>query len=567
MRYSQLFAKTLRRPPREAKIASHQLLIKGGLIDRALSSGIYSFLPLGWRVMKKIEKVIREEMNAIGGQELFLPSLHPRELWEETGRWQNYVPPLLKLKDQHGHGFCLAPTHEEVIADLCRRFVHSYRDLPSAVYQIQNKFRNETRATGGLLRVREFIMKDLYSFHQDEKDLDKYYQKVYQAYEKIFERCGLKAEAVEAFSGSIGGSFNHEFMLFSSSGEDKVAVCDKCDYKANLEKGEFTRRDINSKDKLLPLKDVYQPKEIDTIEQMAKFFKLPKERMLKDVLYKGSDGRYHVVIIRGDLAVNETKLAAALGIDSVSSGTEVDLKKLGTERGSVPVKGLKGAHFIGDLSLKTVKNFVGGYKRASKELEWENTNLNRDFKVGKLIDVAEVYDGAVCARCGAKLKLKSAIELGHVFKLGTKYSKQMGAKYLDKKGKKQLVWMGCYGIGLGRLMAAIVEAYHDKKGIVWPESVAPFQAHLLAIGKTKKTASQADDVYQKLKDVGVDVLYDDRQDVSAGVKFADADLLGVPIRLVVSEKTGKKVEWKKRDNQKTELLNPQEAIRRLGKNL
>lgn len=405
MRFSQLFVKTLRQPPKDAQVPSHKLLVQAGFINQ-LAAGVFSYLPLGWRVYRKIEQIIREEIDAIGGQELSLPVLNPRELWEETGRWSAYTPPLLKTKDQHGRQYCLAPTHEEVITDLGRKMITSYKDLPKMVYQIQDKFRNEVRATGGLLRVKEFMMKDLYSFHADQKDLDDYYQKVYQAYQKIFRRCGLQVQAVEAASGSIGGDFCHEFMLFAPTGEDRVAVCAHCGYMANME-------------------------------------------------------------------VTEGK--------------------------------------------------------------------------------------TTCPKCQGKLATKPAIELGHVFKLGDKYSKAMKAEYVDKKGQSRPLLMGCYGIGLGRLLAGIVEANHDQKGIIWPESVAPFAAHLLAI------PARADQIYQQLQKAGVAVLYDDRE-VSAGVKFADADLIGIPVRLVVSQKTGDKIEWKKRGEKKTELLTIKELIARSEKN-
>lgn len=565
MRYSLLFPKTLKSVPKEARVKSHQLLLKAGFIDRALASGVYTYLPLGWRVLKNIEQIIREEMNAIGAQELFLPSMHPKELWQESGRWDGYVPPLFKLKDRHNRDLCLAPTHEEAITDVLRRQAISYKDLPIGLYQFQNKFRNEIRASGGLLRVREFIMKDLYSFDKSEKAMDEYYQRAYTAYENIFKRCGLEAHPVEASSGSIGGNFCHEFVLFCRAGEDRVAVCEKCGYMANLEKAEFRRRNINSKDKELPLKDVYQPKKINTIEEMAGFFKLPEERMLKDVLYRGSDGQFYVLIIRGDLNVNEVKLASALGLDFVEPAQKQDLEKLGTVRGSVPVTGLKGARFYGDLSLETVKNFVGGYKRAEEELEWQNTNLGRDFKVEKLIDAAEVYDGAICAKCQAKLKIKNAVELGHVFKLATKYSQAMGAEYVDVKGNKKPAWMGCYGIGLGRLMAAIVEGSHDQKGIIWPENVAPYQVHLVGLGlKEAKIKAGVEKTYQALITAGIGILYDDREGVSAGIKFMDADLIGLPVRLVVSEKTKNQIEWKKRNSSKTELLALEAVIKRLS---
>ncbi len=408
MRYSKLFGKALRRAPREAEAISHQLLIKAGFIDRQVAAGIYSFLPLGWRVHQKIAQIIREEMNLIGGQEVFLPTLQPKELWEKSDRWDKMEPPLLKLKDRHDKEFALGPTHEEVITDLVSRLIKSYRDLPLYLYQIQNKFRNEMRSTGGLLRVREFVMKDLYSFHETEKELDDYYQKVYHAYLKIFQGCGFKAIAVEAESGAIGGEYCHEFMMACPTGEDKIVFCEKCGWAGNVE------------------------------------------------------------------AVGEKKK---------------------------------------------------------------------------------------CPQCGYKTKFIRGIENGHIFKLGTVYSEKMGAYYVDRKGKKKPIVMGCYGIGLGRLMATIVEASHDKKGIIWPKQVAPYQVHLIAADSVSQR--KAEKIYQELKKAGIEVLYDDREEVSSGVKFTDADLVGIPVRLVVSEKTKEKVEWKERDKKKTELLSLGEVGRRL----
>jgi len=411
MRLSQLFGKALKKAPREAETISHKLLIRGGFIDHQLSAGIYSFLPLGWRVHRKIEKIIREEMNAIGGQEVFLPTLQPKEIWLKSERWEKMDPPLLKLKDRHEREFALGPTHEEVITDLAARHIKSYRDLPLYLFQIQNKFRNEMRSTGGLLRVREFMMKDLYSFHENENDLDDYYQKVYQAYLKIFKRCGFEALAVEAESGSIGGEFCHEFMMACSTGEDKVVVCQKCHWASNL------------------------------------------------------------------TAVGEKK---------------------------------------------------------------------------------------ECPACGGKTEMVRGIENGHIFKLGTVYSEKMGAYFTDRKGEKKPIVMGCYGIGLGRLMATIVEASHDERGIIWPKSVAPFDAHLLAISNQQSAISKfADKVYNELLNSKVDVLYDDREEISAGEKFADADLIGIPVRLIISEKTKDKIEWCERDKKKIELLSLGEIGRRL----
>jgi len=409
MRYSQLFGKTQKRTPKEAEAISHKLLIRGGFIDRQISTGIYSLLPLGWRVHRKIENIIREEMDAIGGQEVFLPTLQPKELWQKSDRWKHMDPPLFKLKDRHEKEFALGPTHEEVITDLVARFIKSYKDLPLYLYQIQNKFRNEMRSTGGLLRVREFIMMDLYSFHTSEKDLDDYYKKVIEAYKKIFTRCGFTTKIVEAASGTIGGEVSHEFMMLCQTGEDKVYFCSKCDWATSKE------------------------------------------------------------------------------------------------------------------------------------------------KPGK------------CQKCGGKIEVGKAIENGHVFKLGTKYSKSMGAYFVDKGGNKQPIVMGCYGIGIGRLMATIVEAHHDERGVIWPNSVAPFQAYLVVISNQQSVISKSsDEIYGKLTKAGIDVLYDDRQDVSAGEKFAEADLIGIPIRLVVSEKTKDKVEWKRRDSEKTEILTLGQAIEKLA---
>ncbi|HNP89080.1 MAG: Proline--tRNA ligase [Microgenomates group bacterium ADurb.Bin219] len=410
MRYSQLFGKTLKAVPAEAEAISHQLLIKAGFIDQALTSGVYTYLPLGWRVFKKIEQIIKEEINAIGGQELFMPTLQPKDLWLRSDRWDHIDPPLFKLKDRHEKELAMAPTHEEVITDLVARFVHSYKDLPLALYHIQNKFRNEMRSTGGLLRVREFFMKDLYSFHSSSEDLDRYYEKVLNAYKNIFRRCGFEVKVVEAVSGTIGGSFSHEFMMVCPTGEDTVIACTKCDWAANIEK-------------------------------------------------------------------TETQ---------------------------------------------------------------------------------------ACPLCGQPTKKVRSIENGHIFKLGSKYAEKLGAYFTDKDGTKKVIYGGCYGIGLGRLLATTVEAHHDEKGIVWPKSVAPYQVQLISLSNQQPAVSKfAENIYEKLEKAGVEVLYDDREGVSAGEKFADADLIGIPVRLVVSEKTDNKVEWKERKSQEVKLITPEEVAERL----
>jgi len=446
------------------------------------------------------------------------------------------------------------------MTELVKKFQPSYKDLPILIHQISNKFRDEKRPRGGLIRLREFTMKDAYSFCSSEKEQAEVYKKFYKAYEDICKRLNLEAVPVEADSGALGGKNNHEFMVLTEYGEDKIFICDKCKYAANNEKVEFIREDVNSKDKILPLKDVFQPADVDTIEQMSKFFKVPKNRILKDVLYKGSDNKYYTVIIRGDLDINEIKLARELNIDFVEPASEEDLKKLGTVHGSVPVRGLKNVKYYGDLSLKTVKNFTGGYKREEKELEWQNTNLDRDFKVEKLIDVAEAKQGDVCGKCKkGKLQEKKAIEFGHVFNQEQFYTKPHQANFIDKDGKEKTMWMGAYGIGIDRAIATVAEIHHDEKGIIWPKQVAPFAIHLISIGKVEK---EADKIYDTLIKNNIEVLYDDR-DSAPGVKFVDADIIGIPLRIVVSEKTIKNlsVEFKKRNEKDIKIVKIKDILK------
>lgn len=407
MLQSKLFSKTLKTAPKDAETISHKYLTRGGFINQ-LASGIYSFLPLGFKVYKKIENIIREEMKAIDGQELYLPVLQPKKLWQESGRWDTIDPPLFKLKDRHGKELALGPTHEEVLTDLARQYIKSYKDLPQAVFQIQNKFRNEMRATGGLLRVREFVMKDLYSFHTSEKNLDNYYEKVAKTYKKIYERCDLKAVMVQASSGTIGGKISHEFMVIAKDGEDKILVCQKCDWAGNLE-------------------------------------------------------------------------------------------------------------------------------------------ISKNIKV--------------CPICQGKIKQENSIEAGHIFQLGITYSERMGANFIDLDGKSKPIFMGCYGIGLGRLLATIVEASNDQNGIIWPETVAPFKVQLLTLGQNKQVLDYSNKIYQQLLTAGIEVLYDDRENITAGEKFADADLIGIPYRLIISEKTKDEVEVKKRGEKQAKLMRIEGVIK------
>jgi prolyl-tRNA synthetase len=555
MKQSLLFGKTTRSIPVDIKNPSNRYLYQGGFI-RQIVAGRYAYLPLGFKTWNKILNIIQEEMEKIGSQRVITPTLQPIEFWKTTNRDKAFGELMMMVDDHHGSTFAIGGTAEAQMVELIKKFKPSHKDLPVIIHQISNKFRDEKRPRGGLLRLREFTMKDAYSFCKSEKEQLEVYYKFYKAYENICKRLSLRAIAVEADSGALGGKLCHEFMVLNDFGEDKIFVCDKCKYAANNERAEFVRNDVNSKDKMLPLKDVYQPADVDTIEQMSMFFKAPKNRILKDVLYKGSDNKYYVLIIRGDLDVNEIKLARELNIDFVEPASEENLRKLGTIHGSVPVKGLKGVHFYGDLSLKTVKNFTGGCKREQKELEWQNTNLNRDFEVEKLIDVAETKNGDLCGRCKkGKLQEKKAIEFGHIFNQELFYTKPHQAYFTDKDGKDKEIWMGAYGIGIDRAIATIVEIYHDEKGIIWPKQVAPLDIHLISIGNTKKVKDQTDKIYDNLMKNNIEVLYDDR-DVAPGVKFVDADIIGIPLRIVVSEKTLKKqsIELKKRDEKTLKIV-------------
>jgi prolyl-tRNA synthetase len=555
MKQSELFGKTTRSIPVDIKNPSNKYLYQGGFI-RQIAAGRYAYLPLGFKVWNKVLNIIQEEMEKIGSQRVITPTLQPIEFWKTTNRDKAFGELMMTVDDHHGSTFAIGGTAEAQMTELVKKIKPSHKDLPIIIHQISNKFRDEKRPRGGLLRLREFMMKDAYSFCKSEKEQLTIYYKFYKAYENICKRLDLGAIAVEAVSGALGGKLCHEFMVLSDFGEDKIFTCDKCNYAANNERVEFVRDDINSKDKMLPLKDVYQPADVDTIEQMSKFFKVPKNRILKNVLYKGSDDKYYVLITRGDLDVNEIKLARELNIDFVEPASEEDLKKLETIHGSVPVRGLKSVHFFGDLSLKTVKNFTGGYKREKKELEWQNTNLGRDFKVEKLIDVAEAKNGDVCGKCKkGKLREKRAIEFGHVFNQELFYTKPHHAYFTDKDGKEKVMWMGAYGIGIDRAMATVVEIHHDDKGIVWPKQIAPFNVHLIVLNGDKKIKNQSDKIYEILKKNNIEVLYDDR-DLAPGVKFVDADIIGIPLRIVVSEKTLKKqsVEFKRRNKKEVEIV-------------
>jgi len=555
MRFSKLFGKTLRQAPAEAESISHQLLLRAGMIAQE-AAGIYSYLPMGWRVLKKIENVIREEMDKAGGQELMLPVLQPFELWQQSGRYVSFGKSLFTLTDRKEHTLALGPTHEEVITDLVHRYVQSYRELPLLLYQIQTKLRDEPRPRGGLLRVREFIMKDLYSFDADEAGLDESYQSMCQAYSNIYARLGLPTMTVEADSGAIGGKDSHEFMVITETGEDEVIYCSNCDYAANTEKAQFAKTDktnIPSEAKnLLPLEEVATP-EAETIEEVAGFVGVPTSQTLKAVFYF-ADGEFVFVIIRGDLEVNETKLRNALKCSELRLATEGEVNEAGIVAGFASPIGVEGVRVVADDSITSGSNFVVGANKSG--YHFKNANYPRDFQVNLMTDIALAQSGDSCPKCQGKLSSAKGIEVGHVFKLGISISEKFGASILDNDGKSRPIVMGCYGIGLGRLLAAIVEQSHDDKGIIWPLSVAPYQVYLCPLSLDKSAIlPTAEKIYQELQKEGIEVLFDDRDD-SPGVKFNDADLLGIPLRLTLSPRTlqSQSVEAKWRTEKEAPLL-------------
>lgn len=551
MRVSRLFGKTLRQVPAEADTISHQLLLKAGMIHQ-VAAGVYSYLPLGWRVLRKIEKIIREEMDAVGGQELMLPVLQPLEMWQETGRDRAFGESLFTLNDRKGRKLCLGPTHEEVITSLARVNIRSYRDLPALPYQIQTKFRDEPRPRGGLLRVREFLMKDLYSMDVNEEMLDRSYQKMVQAYKNIYARCGLPAMMVEADSGAIGGKDSHEFMVVAETGEDEILYCPNCEYAANLERAAFAKPAPEKKEPLLPLVEVPTPG-MKTIQEVAGFLGITASQTLKAVLY-AADGAVVFVVTRGDLEVNEIKLKNTLKCHDLRLATAEEVAAAELVAGSASPVGLSGIRVIADDSIGMGTNFVVGGNKPDTHLK--NANYPRDFKVDIVADIALAGVGAGCPKCSGALASKRGIEVGHLFKLGTIFSKKLEAVYLDQDGVQRPIVMGCYGIGVGRLLAAAVEQNHDDKGIVWPLPIAPYEVYLCALGIDNPIAAEASGkVYSELKKAGFEVLFDDREE-SPGVKFNDADLLGIPIRVVVSPRTLKneQAEVKPRGQREAELV-------------
>jgi prolyl-tRNA synthetase len=533
MRYSEMFLPTVREVPSDAESASHQLMIRAGLI-RKLTSGIYTYLPVGFKVIKKLEQIIREEMNRAGAQEVFMPAVQPAELWQESGRWQMYGKELLRFKDRNMREYCIGPTHEEVITYLVRNEIKTYRQLPKNLYQIQTKFRDEIRPRFGVMRCREFSMKDAYSFDADEAGVDESYRKMYEAYNRIFTRCGLKFRAVEADTGNIGGSFSHEFMVMADTGEDAVIFCTNFDYAANLEKAEVARPEkiTIDKSKMLPMEEVHTP-DVRTIEEVSEFLKVTPQDIVKTLIFNTEKGPV-AVLIRGDEEVNEAKLRSYLKADTLELATDdIVYEVTKAPKGFAGAVGIK-ARIVADYSLMNMYNFVMGANKEDYHLK--NVNIGRDFKVSEFADVRVIKETDPCPRCGGKLEFARGIEVGHVFKLGTKYSKTLHAVYLDKNGKEQLMQMGCYGIGVGRTVAAAIEQSHDDKGIIWPMTLAPYQVIITPVNVNDAALLRtAEVIYGSLQDQGLEVILDDR-DERAGVKFNDADLIGIPIRVTVGPK-------------------------------
>ncbi len=528
MRMSRLMVKTLREAPAEAELPSHRLLLRAGLIV-PLAAGLYCFTPLGWRVHKRLETIIREEMDRYGAQEVHLPALHPLETWEQSGRATTMGPVLFHLRDRKEREFVLGPTHEEVVSHLASRHIQSYRDLPFTLYQIQTKFRDEPRPRGGLIRLREFFMKDAYSFDADWESLDQSYQEAFDAYVRIFSRAGVPVVAVEADSGAIGGKDSQEFVFLTESGEDEILLCDGCGYAANAEKADF-RKPPAVAGEPLPIEEVATPG-ITTIADLAAFLGIEERQTAKAVFYL-ADGEPVFVCIRGDLEVNETKLRNALKAADLDPMDEAAVRKHGLIAGSASAVGLKGMRVVADPTAVEAPNLVAGANKADTHLR--NVNHGRDWRAGIVSDIALARDGDLCAQCDGRLRGRRGIEMGHVFKLGTMYSEAMGVHYLDETGAQQHAVMGCYGIGVERMLAAVIEANHDDNGIVWPPSVAPFDVHVVVIGAGNDDVdSTLAELESRLEAAGMSALVDDRDD-SPGIKFNDADLLGMPVRITVS---------------------------------
>ncbi|MCD6252983.1 MAG: proline--tRNA ligase [Thermotogae bacterium] len=558
MRFSKLYAPTLKEKPADAELVSQELLQRGGFV-RKVAAGVYAYLPLGWRVIKKIEEIVREEMGAIGAQELLMPIIQPAEIWKITGRWDDYGPEMMKLQDRHERSFTLGPTHEEMITTIIQNELNSYKQLPVTLYQIANKYRDEIRPRFGILRAREFIMKDAYSFHRDWESLDATYRDFYRAYSKIIERIGLKYVVVEAATGAIGGSESHEFNVLASTGENTLLLCKKCGYAASQDRAEYTPDYEEFQEPEKPLERVETPN-VRTIEEVSAFLSVPKDKIVKSLIFVGKSGAV-MTLMRGDLELNPEKLKAYLKDQTLELADPETVRKLfGVPVGFVgPVGAGNTVKIIGDLSVQRMKNYVIGGMEI--DTHYVNANHGRDFEISEWADLKLVEAGDRCPKCGEPMQSTKGIELGHIFKLGTKYSDSMGAYFTEQDGSKKPFIMGCYGWGISRTMGAAVEQLHDERGIIWPISIAPYQVIVTIVNiGDKNQVKTGERIYAHLAGAGLEVLLDDRS-VSAGFKFNDADLIGIPIRVTIGKKISQGfVEVKKRYEDWAETVSVESAV-------
>ncbi|HKO55135.1 MAG TPA: proline--tRNA ligase [Thermoanaerobaculia bacterium] len=558
MRWTQYFITTLREVPADADVISQKLMMRAGMI-RKVAAGIYTYLPLGLRSIQKLEAIVRDEMNRAGSVELLMPAIQPAELWMESGRWQKYGKELLRIKDRHERDFIFGPTHEEVITDTVRDAINSYRQLPINLYQIQTKFRDEVRPRFGLMRGREFIMKDAYSFHTGWDSLDQTYERMRDAYTRIFHRCALDHVPVEADTGNIGGSASHEFMVLAQSGEDAVVSCPSCRYGANIEKA--TSKFFDDEPEPAPMEELapLHTPGTQTIDDVGRFLGKPTSQLVKTLVFDTENGPV-MVLVRGDREGNEIKIKNYLGVNALEMLSDAKFEaSTGGPVGYCGPVGTKCARVLADVSLKGRGNWiVGGNK---KDTHLGGANVGRDFPEPEWGDFTTVFAGDPCPRCGNELEIYRGIEVGHIFKLGTKYSESMHCEYLDEKGERQPMIMGCYGLGIGRTVASAIEQSHDADGIIWPMPIAPFEVVVTSVGKDEAVLATATEVYEQLKAAGIDVLFDDR-DERPGVKFKDADLIGFPLRVAVGAKSlaNGHVEWSWRKDRAKQLGAPADVV-------
>jgi len=573
-RMSQFFGQTLREAPSEAEVVSHQLLLRAGFI-RQLAAGVFTYLPLAWRSLRKIENILREEIDAIGGQELKMPVVHPADLWQETGRWYEIGPEMARLQDRQGRDMALAMTHEEVVADLARRDIRSYKQLPQLIYHIQTKFRDDPRPRAGLVRVREFDMLDSYTLDRDEAGLDKQYRAHYQAYFNIYNRCALPTLAVGADVGMMGGKLAHEYMYLTPIGEDTLILCDACGYSANRQIAHF-EKPLAPQEAPRPVEKIPTP-DTKTIDTLATLLNMRKSRTAKAVFMvatipplsspplRGGDRggaaeRFVFAVIRGDMEVNETKLANAVKASELRPATEDEIRAVGAEPGYGSPLGVHDAIIVADDAVASSPNLVAGANEPGYHLL--NVNLGRDYAADIVTDIAAACEGDGCPKCGKPLHASRGVEVGNIFKLGTRYTEAMGATYLDEDGQARPIVMGSYGIGLGRLLACVAEEHHDDKGLIWPVTIAPYQVSLVWLpSNSAETQTAAERIHQSLRESGIQVLFDDRR-ATPGVKFADADLIGLPLRITVADRSLAQggVELKRRDRTEKTIVPEDELV-------